>query len=274
MKYVIIRDDDTNAFTPIEYLEKLYRPFLQKGLPINLAVIPNVKTQVFLPNNELEYFLPRNVPVTSDRLSIGTNQALVRYLLENKGYCIAQHGYDHKRDEFECHDSQEIIFRITEGKRHLAEAGFPDSNAFVAPYDKISRASYKELAKYFPIISTNFFEKARLPFSWWPNYFIAKALHKPHWKNRQTLLLSHPSAYLSSFRPYHTIWDEMIKTVENSTLTVLLTHWWEYFKDGDDGQRLINLLHRAADYFAASSHIKVISFDDLLDKRVAREIFK
>ena len=31
MRYVIIRDDDTNALTPVECLERLYRPLLERG---------------------------------------------------------------------------------------------------------------------------------------------------------------------------------------------------------------------------------------------------
>src|ERR1041384_832138 len=46
MRYVILRDDDTNALTPVEYLERLYRPFLDNGFPVNLATIPNVRTDV------------------------------------------------------------------------------------------------------------------------------------------------------------------------------------------------------------------------------------
>ena len=57
MKYVIIRDDDTNALTPVEYLEKLYRPFLDRGFPVNLATIPNVRSDVCLPMGEPEGFL-------------------------------------------------------------------------------------------------------------------------------------------------------------------------------------------------------------------------
>jgi hypothetical protein len=43
MRYVILRDDDTNALTPVDCLERLYRPFLDRGLPVNLATIPNVR---------------------------------------------------------------------------------------------------------------------------------------------------------------------------------------------------------------------------------------
>ena len=35
MRYVILRDDDTNALTPVDCLERLYRPFLNRGLPVN-----------------------------------------------------------------------------------------------------------------------------------------------------------------------------------------------------------------------------------------------
>ena len=57
MHYVILRDDDTCAFTPKAFLERLYRPFLHRGLPVNLAVIPAVNTTVRTPDGRLEGFL-------------------------------------------------------------------------------------------------------------------------------------------------------------------------------------------------------------------------
>ena len=57
MKYVIIRDDDTNALTPIECLEHLYRPFLDRKLPVCLATIPDVRSDVRFPNGDPEGFL-------------------------------------------------------------------------------------------------------------------------------------------------------------------------------------------------------------------------
>ena len=57
MRYVIIRDDDTNALTPIECLERLYRPFLDCGLPVNLAVIPDVSTEAKMSDGRPEGFL-------------------------------------------------------------------------------------------------------------------------------------------------------------------------------------------------------------------------
>src|SRR6185503_21362603 len=57
MRYVILRDDDTNALTPVECLERLYRPFLDRNLPVNLAVIPDVSTNALTPDGKTEGFL-------------------------------------------------------------------------------------------------------------------------------------------------------------------------------------------------------------------------
>ena len=57
MHYVILRDDDTNALTPVECLEQLYRPFLDRSLPVNLAVIPNVRTDTLSTDGVLEKYL-------------------------------------------------------------------------------------------------------------------------------------------------------------------------------------------------------------------------
>src|SRR5437867_13409593 len=95
MRYVILRDDDTNALTPIESLERLYRPFLERGLPINLAVIPNVRTDLLDGNGLPEGFLLARNGAVCETLPIGGNHELVGYLRGTPGYHIVQHGYDH-----------------------------------------------------------------------------------------------------------------------------------------------------------------------------------
>src|SRR5580765_1234877 len=127
MRYVILRDDDTNALTPVECLERLYRPFLDRGLPVNLAVIPDVAMDARTPEGKREGFLsvgngvlerecdpvgngagPFNSECPSrtggniehrtsniehrTKMAIGENEELVRYLRENTGYRIVQHG--------------------------------------------------------------------------------------------------------------------------------------------------------------------------------------
>ena len=90
MKYVVIRDDDTCALTPIECLETLYRPFLERGLPVNLATIPNVRSDVFYPKGPLvgqpEGFLVAAKGVKPGTYPIGSNEKLVDYLKANSGF--------------------------------------------------------------------------------------------------------------------------------------------------------------------------------------------
>src|SRR4051812_29476795 len=111
MRYVLLRDDDTNALTPLEYLEQLYGPFLQLGLPVNLAVIPNVRTDITYGRNILEGFLLTRDGVTQKTVPISSNPELVQYLRAHPGYHIAQHGYNHEfvrgDCEFEQHQRQD-----------------------------------------------------------------------------------------------------------------------------------------------------------------------
>src|SRR5688572_17525301 len=101
MRYVIIRDDDTNALTPIDCLERLYQPFLDRGLPVNLAVIPDVATSTTLPDGQLEGYLFAKNGTTARTVPIGSNTSLVRYLLDRAGYHVVQHGCHHDYFEFD-----------------------------------------------------------------------------------------------------------------------------------------------------------------------------
>jgi hypothetical protein len=268
MRYVILRDDDTNALTPISCLEQLYRPFLNRDLPVNLAVIPDVATDALTPEGRVEGFLLAKNGTQSATVPIGENSQLVKYLQVNPGYNVVQHGCHHECFEFDRQSAPEIAERLDRGTRLLTEAGFPRPVTFVAPHDKLSRASYREVAKRFQVISSGWFELRRLPMAWWPRYFIKKTRGTPHWRTGQTLLLSHPGCLLSAQKNFGSMLDEIIRTVNSRQLTVLVTHWWEYFPNGRPHEEFIGRLHQTAAYLAAQKDIKVISFSDLARKRL------
>jgi len=244
-------------------LEQLYRPFLERGLPVNLAVIPNVRTDVTAPEGRPEGFLLCGNGGSGSALPIGSNQKLVRYLLENPGYSIAQHGYYHERFEFDVADRRQLQWRLEDGTRLLVEAGFPRPQTFVAPHDKLSRVGLTEVARRFRVLSTGWFEWRRLPLAWWPNYFLQKKRNSVHWRAGRTLLLGHPGCLLSCHRPYSAMLDEIKKTVASRRLTVLVTHWWEYFRAGAADGPFIDVLHQTAAYLSSQPDLAVVSFDDL-----------
>jgi hypothetical protein len=263
MRYVILRDDDTNALTPVSCLERLYRPFLDRGLPVNLAVIPEVRTDVRRPDGRLEGYLAAGHRAQSETVRMEENPGLVSYLRENAGYHVAQHGCFHNYFEFDRLDRPAAARLVDLGSRRLREAGFAAPSAFVAPYDRISRASMLAVAHRFDILSTGWFEIGRQPRAWLPRYLFKKIRRVPHWRTNRMVMLSHPGCLLSHARPVDTILDAVRRPIARQRLTVLVTHWWEYFRDGTPDRAFIDVLHETAEYLAAAPDLRVISFDEL-----------
>jgi hypothetical protein len=249
----------------------LYRPFLDRGLPVNLATIPNVRSDVFYPKGPLagqpEGFLVAAKGVKPGTYPIGSNEKLAQYLKSNPNFKIVHHAYHHEfvngNPEFDIHDSPDIARRLDLGAKYLSEAGLGRSTTFVAPYDLITRESYRELARRFSLISTGWFQLKRIPLSWWPQYFLKKARRKQHWQVNDLKLLSHPGCFLSYHREPATILPAIKNAIASRYLTVLVTHWWEFFRNGEPDRRLIKALHDTADYLASTSDLEVIAFEDV-----------
>lgn len=263
MQYVILRDDDTNALTPVDCLETLFRPFLDRGLPVTLSIIPHVKTTVIRPDGKLEAFLMARKSDTPETLPIGSCPQLIQYILDNPGYHVAQHGYHHEVEEFASPDGEELARRLDAGIRDFIQAGLPRARAFVAPQDKLSKAALIQLKARFPIISSSWFELSQIPLSWWPYYAVKKALRQEHWRVGKTQLLTRPVQQISYLQPYDTILECVRQQVRAHSLLILLTHWWEFFRDGRRDERLISVLHQVADFLSTDPNVRVISFDDL-----------
>ncbi len=273
MRYVILRDDDTNASMTPDYLEKLYRPFLDRGLPVNLATIPNVNTEATFAAGRPELFLLAKKDPSPKTMPIASNPALVRYLLDNSGYHILQHGCRHdsvdSTYEFNQTNRGDIARRLDEGRRHLLEAGFKKPTTFVAPYDRLSRVSLEEVARRFQVLSAGWYDPRNLPLSWLPRYAVKRTLGRDHWRVGETILLSHPGCHLSYHKSYATMLDEIKRSIESRKLTVLVTHWWEYFREQKPDAPFIAVLHETAAWLAGRKDVKVISFDALVEQNVA-----
>jgi hypothetical protein len=269
MRYVIIRDDDTNAFTPVECLEKLYRPLLERGLPVNLATIPEVATNATMSDGRIEGFLVKKEASNAPTMPIGANRELVNYLLTNSGYHIVQHGCHHDYLEFDRPAPAEVARRLDHGTQRLMEAGFPRPETFVAPYDKLSRASLLAVSQRFRVLSTGWYELRRLPYSWWPRYLVKKWRGTPHWQIGQTLLLSHPGCLLSYQRTFSRALQGIVHCVERNPVTVLVTHWWEYFRAGEPDEPFVDFLHETLRHLSKRTDVKLISFGDLASGKIA-----
>jgi hypothetical protein len=63
--------------------------------------------------------------------------------------------------------------------------------------------------------------------------------------------------------------DTVKNAVQQSQLTVLVTHWWEYFREGKADDAFISVLHEVADYLASEKDVRVVSFRDVADGSVS-----
>jgi hypothetical protein len=263
MHYVILRDDDTCAFTPPGCLERLYRPFLGRGLPVTLATIPEVRTDVRTEDGRLEGFLTAGSGPHVPMAPIGLAGELVAYIRSEPGYHIAQHGCHHDTLEFGGSNRSELARRMDRGAHILREAGFEKPSAFVAPYDRLSRVALVEAASRFDVVSTGWFEARRVPLRWGAAYALKKLVHRPHWRAGGKYLLSHPGCLLSFHRPRAAMLESVRQAVDGATLTVIVNHWWEFFREGTADEGLIRILHQMADWLASRPDIRVVSFDDV-----------
>jgi hypothetical protein len=204
---------------------------------------------------------------------IGENAPLVRYLRENPLFRVVQHGCSHDsvggQREFDHPDAGEIARRLDEGGRALESAGLGRPEVFVAPYDRLSKQSLQAAAERFRVISTGWFEWRRLPEAWLARYALKKIRRAPHWRVGRVALLSHPGCHLSHFRKPEEILPEIEASIKQRRVTVLVTHWWEYFPDGQENAGFISALHETARHLAGRPDVRVISFRDIAEENIA-----
>ena len=170
MRTVIFRDDDTSYFTPPERLELVYGRVWEAGLPVCLAVIPEVfgDTRVYWTDgNPHDPGIPPAYRGTSTCYSVLDNRELCAFLndLAAAGLVeICLHGYTHTFYEFITHDRALIRKKLDEGAA-LLERAFPAARirTFVPPYDRISPAALSELVARGFHISTMSLNLAPLP---------------------------------------------------------------------------------------------------------------
>jgi hypothetical protein len=264
MRYVILRDDDTCALTPIACLEEMYRPFLARGQPVNLATIPYVNTRAVWRDGQPEGFRAFASGREPPHLALADNPELTAYLQAHPGFRLVLHGYEHTYLEFQRPDAADLARRLDHGLALFAAAGFPRPTTFVAPYDQLSRAALREVTRRLPILSTGWFELGRLPVTWWPAYLRKRLRHTPHWRVGPTRLLSHPGCLLSHQRDLTRMLDTIHAALAGSPLTVLVTHWWEYYHQGRRNAAYLDVLHQTSALLANAPDLRVIGFDDLL----------
>ena len=93
--------------------------------------------------------------------------------------------------------------------------------------------------------------------------FRRKLAKAHHWRAGNTIVLSHPGCHLSYHHPPEDILKKIEASVNDRRLTVLVTHWWEYFPNNQPNDRFIQALHETSEYLARRKDVKVVSFEEV-----------
>jgi hypothetical protein len=266
-RYVVIRDDDLHAYTPIECLETLYRPFLDRLQVVNLSAIPCVDTTVKLKNGLCEEYLIFNPEKTLPLAPISANPTLVDYVLQNSGYQITQHGYTHLTHEFLSRNRRDLAGRLDRGLAELSKAGFKDVCTFIAPQERLSTEALKEVSKRFALISSHWYEWRQLPVAWLPWYVVKRWNNLAHWRAGKTLLVTHQRTLFARNVDYRAALPELKQRLSTHQVVVLPTHWWEFYERDTlrPNRPMIEAYHAVSAYLAERPDVKVIRFNALID---------
>jgi len=275
VRYVLIRDDDVNALTPPEHLERLHRPFLDRGLPVNLAVIPKVYSDLSLPGGAPAGFLVAKRGNPPKALTLATNATLVQYLRANPGYHLAMHGYHHSEREFGPDGGltprghrRDIAYRLERGMKLFHEMGLPAPVAFVPPDNALCRVSLVELARQFRVISSDQFVYADVPWNWSLGYGWRALFSAPHWRAGRTRFLTHPPSPVWGLADGASMVSAVEALVARQRLTVLPLQWWEFYPGNEPNPGAIAAYHALAEWPAQRSDVKAVTFLDVAEGRV------
>ncbi len=250
VKYVLIRDDDTNFFTIPRMLEEIYEEIFEMGIPVNLSVIPFVSTETktYYPwtNKKLRYepFIPKEFENRNLCIPFYENLELTESLANMHEFIeIVQHGFSHSQNEFSSSNEVELREKILNGKKILEKSFGSTPKFFSAPYDAYSSNAFSLLKKHFQGATLGEFKLSNklnvkhLPLALMPHYFNALRKGEVFFINNNFLLLGHNGFLIDPFVDIDKTKESLkASAIKNHRVMVLMQHYWNYFYSREECQ--------------------------------------
>lgn len=248
-----------------ERLEAVYGRLWLAGLPVCLAVIPEVfgDTRVYWTDgNPHDPGIPPAYRGSERRYSILDNAELCAFLNEKAAAGLVEiclHGYAHTFYEFITHDRAVIGTKLDEGMA-LLERAFPAARVrtFVPPYDRISPAALSELVARGFHISTMSLNLAPLPELPELAGFAAGKIGRG-----QMLYVCDDYLFTYKRRPAESLRLARAALAEND-LIVVSNHYWMFFHPWRAAPNAADMKawNALLDDLFSSDEIAVTSFSD------------
>ena len=253
VKYVLIRDDDVNFFTSPDMLDKIYTEIFYIGIPVNLSIIPCVKSNIKIKNNpysklnELKYepFIPSKYQSENLYFPVYANRQLSEFLENVKEHVeIIQHGFSHAPTEFSSLNALELERKIINGRKILKQAFNASPRFFSAPYDEYSPLFFSLLKKHFYGVTYGEFTLrnmlclrygTKIPLDMVPHYLNAVKRGAEFFISGNFLVLGHGGASINPFIEIDKFKREFKENFERQKILTLMHHHWEYFYFKEQG---------------------------------------
>lgn len=285
MKHVIIRDDDISFFTPVDVLETLYRPLLDREGKVSLSVIPEIAcgrkvdsdNGPFWTDLQMEYspFIPPESREIKNSYPVNENKELINYLKMGSGYEILQHGYHHSKVsgliEGYMSNREDIEKKIEASSKIMESAFGKKADFFVGPWDAFSYETISCLRDHFKGISMYRMGKRHMPWYLKPSAVMRKLLptgrKKGYFKWGDFLIFEHPGTKISMFNRPESILPEIKNALKQVDILVLVTHHWEFFFDWNElNKPFFNAWLNILDFLMADNEICVTDFHEMHNK--------
>ena len=279
MNLCCIRDDDVNAFTRPEDLQRVYGPLLQEGLAVNFSVIPAARCDTQLRRDDIyrvreglrhHPFIPAACRGVAETVEIGDNAALCRFLRALPNAEILQHGYDHGlidgRRECEEPDTVALEQRVMEGRRLLETALGRRPRFFVPPWDAFHRPALRMLRRHFDGVSVRSLGRSHLPVWQRWRYLRFRREGRSHFFWGRFLILEHPG-YLSSRFAGPDLEQRIHALLDHQDVLVLVHHHWECLWPGEETPAgFLERWRALLDDLMASRRVNFVTFSELRER--------
>lgn len=272
MRYVLIRDDDLNFFTPFQQLETVYGFMFDQGIPVNFSAIPAVNgaatTKDHHTGSEVyEPFLPEDIAGTQGNFALNENKRLLSQLNAIDSNEFLHHGYEHSGHnglcEFESRDVALLSYKLEHGRKILSQCFGKAPETFVAPQDKYSPEALKLIQSRFKTFSLGWIDRTRLPSSMLPRYIMKRAL-KRNWMHYGDMLMTeHPGCHYSQYVERSVSDSRLNAALTKHQVTIIVTHHWEFFQSGKLIRSMWDAFKSRIDELQADSNTQLITFSQL-----------
>jgi hypothetical protein len=234
MTLVLIRDDDANATTDPDRLQRAYDPLLDRGIRINFSVVPAVRLDTLAPDGQRERFISEDWKPSENEVELGADTALSVWLRRQQPLVdVFVHGLSHGRvreqTEFGALSFEEAAERIRRAIQIMTQALNRTPIGFVPPWDTLSAGALRAVLASFDLASMGWIDRRRLPVSAWPAHVLERISRQEAFRIGRAWLLRHRGGRITPTLAPDRVEHAVRYLEQGADIAVINLHHWMFW---------------------------------------------